>query len=159
MRKDKKKQGKRDYIKASINEFEIGEAGEKIVYNHERKKLINAYKEGKISDLNNKLEWVSRYDDSLGYDICSYDIDTKKKMYIEVKTTTGSATTAFYMSENEVIQSKKLGEQYYLYRLYKMDRYKPENVDFFILQGDITKNTDVSIEMQDYKVIIIKGKE
>lgn len=63
------------------------------------------------------------------------------------------------MSENEVEQSKKLGEQYYLYRLYKMDRCKPENVDYYILNGDISKNVDVRIEMQGYKVVIIKEKE
>ncbi len=154
--KDKKKQGKRDYIKAAINDFEIGEAGEKVVYNYEKQKLINAYKEGKISDLNDKIEWVSRYDDSAGYDIRSYDVDKKTVMYIEVKTTTSSATTPFYMSENEVAQSKELGEQYYLYRLYKMDRHKPGNVEFFVLQGDIGNNSNVSVEMQDYKVVIIK---
>lgn len=44
---NKKKQGKRDYIKAAINDFEIGEAGEKIVYNHEKQKLIEAYNVGK----------------------------------------------------------------------------------------------------------------
>lgn len=149
-----KKQGKRDYIKVAINDFEIGEAGEKIVYNHEKQKLIDAYNSGEITDLNNKLEWVSRFDDSLGYDIRSYDVENQKEMYIEVKTTTGNATTPFYMSENEVLQSEKLGEQYYLYRLYKMDRYKPENVDYYILNGDICKNADVSIEMQGYKVVI-----
>lgn len=155
----KKKQGKRDYIKTAINDFEIGEAGEKIVYNHEKQKLIDAYNEGKITDLNNKLEWVSRFDDSLGYDIRSYDVENQQEMYIEVKTTTGSATTSFYMSDNEILQSKKLGEQYYLYRLYKMDRYKPENVDYYILNGDISKNADVSIERQGYKVVIIKEND
>ncbi len=155
----KKKQGKRDYIKATINDFEIGEAGERIVYNHEKQKLINAYNAGKIVDLKDKLEWVSRFDDSLGYDIRSYDVDAKKEICIEVKTTTGSAVTPFYMSENEVEQSKKLGEQYYLYRLYKMDRCKPENVDYYILNGDISKNADVRIEMQGYKVVIIKEKK
>lgn len=155
----KKKQGKRDYIKAAINDFEIGEAGEKIVYNYEKQKLIDAYNAGKIVDLNSKLEWVSRFDDSLGYDIRSYDIEAKKEIYIEVKTTTGNATTPFYMSENEVAQSKKLGEQYYLYRLYKMDRCKPEIVDYYVLNGDISKNADVSIEMQGYKVVIIKEND
>lgn len=155
----RKKQGKRDYIKTAINDFEIGEAGEKIVYNHEKQKLIDAYNEGKITDLNNKLEWVSRFDDSSGYDIRSYDVENQQEMYIEVKTTTGNATTPFYMSENEIIQSEKLGEQYYLYRLYKMDRYKPENVDYYILNGDISKNVNVSMEMQGYKVVIIKEND
>lgn len=37
-----------------------------------------------------------------------------------------------------------------------MDRYKPENNDYYILNGDICKNADVSIEMQGYKVVIIR---
>lgn len=153
------KQGKRDYIKQAISNYEIGEAGERIVYEYEQQKLNEAYKAGRITDIKDKLEWISRTDDSIGYDIRSYDVDKNEEMYIEVKTTTGNAATPFYMSENEVVQSKKLGKQYYLYRLYKMDRHKPENVDFFILQGDITENTNVSIEMQDYKVAIIKEND
>ena len=75
--------------------------------------------------LNDKLEWVSRTDDSLGYDIRSYNVDEKREMYIEVKTTTGSSTTPFYISENEIDKSRELKDKYYIYRLYKMDRHNP----------------------------------
>lgn len=151
------KQGKRDYIKNTINNYEIGEAGERIVYEHEQKKLNEAFRTGKITDLKDKLEWISRTDDSVGYDIRSYDVDRKEEIYIEVKTTTGNAVTPFYMSENEIIQSKKLGEQYYLYRLYNMNRHKPESVDYFILQGDIGSNPNVTLEKQDYRVVFGKA--
>lgn len=155
----RRKQGKRDYIKEALNDFEIGEAGEKIVYNHEKQKLLDAYKEGKIENLKDKLEWVSRTDDSLGYDIRSYNVDEKREMYIEVKTTTGSSTSPFYISENEIDKSRELKDKYYIYRLYKMDRHNPENVDYFVLQGDISKNQHVTIEKQNCRVIINNSKD
>lgn len=155
-----KKQGKRDYIRQAINNYEIGEAGERIVYEYELKKLKEALKAGKISDLKDKLEWVSRTDDSLGYDIRSFDVEKETDVFIEVKTTTGAATTPFYMSENELEQSSKLEGQYLLYRLYKMDRHKPVNVEFFVLQGDIRKNLNVSVEKKgEYQVQLIKGND
>ena len=155
----RRKQGKRDYIKEALNDFEIGEAGEKIVYNHEKQKLLDAYKAGKIENLNDKLEWVSRTDDSLGYDIRSYNVDEKREMYIEVKTTTGSSTTPFYISENEIDKSRELKDKYYIYRLYKMDRHNPKNVDYFILQGDISTNQHVTIEKRNCRVIINNSTE
>lgn len=155
-----KKQGKRDYIKQTINNYEIGEAGERIVYEYELKKLTEALKKGKIKDLKDKIEWVSRTDDSLGYDIRSYDVDKGTDIFIEVKTTTGSGTTPFYMSENELKKSSELKEQYLLYRLYKMDRHKPLNVDFFVLNGDLRMNENVSVEKQEgYYVQLIKEKD
>ncbi|MGB4588968.1 MAG: DUF3883 domain-containing protein [Clostridiaceae bacterium] len=151
-----KKQGKRDYIKSAIDNFEIGEAGEKIVYEHEKKKLQQALKEGKMSELKNKIEWISRSDDSLGYDIKSYDVEKEEPIFIEVKTTVGVSNTPFFISENELKASEKLNNQYYLYRLYQMNRRKPEKVEFFILQGDISQNKNVEIESQNSRVIIVK---
>ena len=151
--------GKRDYIKQAIDNYEIGEAGERIVYEYEQKKLKDAYKAGKITDLKDTLEWVSRVDDSVGYDIRSYDVEAKKEVYIEVKTTIGNSKTPIYMTENELEQSERLAEQYLLYRLYRMDRHKPENVDFFVLQGNIRKNPYVSVEKKnEYKIQIVKDQ-
>ena len=109
--------------------------------------------------MNDKLEWVSRTDDSLGYDIRSYNVDEKREMYIEVKTTTGSSTSPFYISENEIDKSRELKDKYYIYRLYKMDRHNPENVDYFVLQGDVSTNQHVTIEKQNCRVIINNSTE
>lgn len=114
---------------------------------------------GLLNALNDKLEWVSRTDDSLGYDIRSYNVDEKREMYIEVKTTTGSSTTPFYISENEIDKSRELKDKYYIYRLYKMDRHNPKNVDYFILQGDISTNQHVTIEKRNCRVIINNSTE
>jgi len=152
----KKKQGKRDYIQLAIRDFEIGEAGERMVYEHEKHKLLEAVKAGKITDLKGKLEWVSRTDDSRGYDIKSYDADRQEPMYIEVKTTAAGASTPFYMSENELQTSQRLGDRYYIYRLYNVNRSKPEKVGYYILKGDISKNKSIQVERQDYVIRLNK---
>ena len=95
----------------------------------------------------------------MGYDIRSYNVDEKREMYIEVKTTTGSSTTPFYISENEIDKSRELKDKYYIYRLYKMDRHNPKNVDYFILQGDISTNQHVTIEKRNCRVIINNSTE
>lgn len=40
-----------------------------------------------------------------------------------------------------------------------MDRHNPENVDYFVLQGDISKNQHVTIEKQNCRVIINNSTE
>lgn len=158
-RKKEKTFGKRDYIKAAIDNFEIGEAGEKIVYEFEKIKLLNAYKDGRIDGLKGKLEWVSRKDDILGYDIKSYDIEKKEEMLIEVKSTVLDEQTPFYMSENEMRKSIDFSNKYYVYRLYNMDRIKPEKVDFYILYGDISENKNLTIEKGEYMVRLANNEK
>ena len=151
-----KKQGKRDYIQKAIDNFEIGEAGEEIVYQYEVKKLQKACAEGVIKSWEDKIEWVSRRDDSAGYDIRSYDAETGKDIYIEVKTTTANAATPFYISENELRCSAEFNEQYLLYRLYNLDRRKPEIVPFYVLQGDINMHPNVEI-IKGQSIVKIKS--
>ena len=156
--KNKKRTGKRDYIKNAINNFEIGEAGEKIVYEHEKKKLIHAISEGKLDNLENKLDWVSRYDDSAGYDIKSYDVELKKEMLIEVKTTTGKALTPFFISNIELITSHDYPENYYIYRLYDLDKSDAKNVNYYILEGDLMQNLEIEINAIGNEVRIKRKK-
>lgn len=145
-KKPTKKFGKRDYIQKAIDNFELGEAGELLVYNHEKKKLQDAKDKGLINDLKNKLKWVSRSDDTVGYDIKSFDPETQKEMYIEVKTTTGSSSEPFYMTENEVNTSKQLNNDYYIYRLYGFKRKNTDEVDFYIIQGDVNNNKKLNVK-------------
>ena len=55
-------------------------------------------------DLANKVTRVSEYDDSLGYDILSFDPITGKEKHIEVKTTSGTKNSFvdFYITDNEL---------------------------------------------------------
>ena len=103
-----KSKTKHDYIKEHIRNTDIGERGEKLVFEMEKKKLKEAVKVGKIATMDNLLKWVSIEDDAAGYDILSYDVDANNPIYIEVKTTTSSRLTPFYMSEGELDFSKKI---------------------------------------------------
>ena len=82
----------------------------KSVFNSEVKRLKD------FNDLN--LEWESKVDDSLGYDILSYELDGTPR-YIEVKTTKGNRSNSFsfYISHNELEKSKVL-KNYWIYQVF-----------------------------------------
>ena len=80
----------------NIKDFEIGEAGESLVYKYECEMIENVKKRGQI-DSSSFVKWISREDDYAGYDILSYDIDSKSEKFIEVKTTSGGKNTPFYI--------------------------------------------------------------
>ncbi len=147
----KKSKTKHDYLKESIKNIDIGERGEKLVYEQEKKKLINALKSGKKINIKECLKWVAIEDDSAGYDILSLDINTMQPMYIEVKTTTYSKSTPFYMSQGEIDFSKKNASNYHLYRIYNL---KNDVAEYFELTGDISKSTKVQIDAVSYLVTI-----
>lgn len=142
---------KHDYIKEHIRNTDIGERGEKLVFEMEKKKLKEAVKSGKIKSIENLLKWVSIEDDAAGYDILSYDVDTKEAIYIEVKTTTSSKLTPFYMSESELDFSKKNSSQYHLYRVYNFGK---DVANYFELIGDISKSAEAQVDAVNYLVSI-----
>lgn len=142
---------KHDYIKEHIRNTDIGERGEKLVLEMEKKKLKEAIKSGKIESMENLLKWVSIEDDAAGYDILSYDVDEQKAIYIEVKTTTSSKLTPFYMSESELDFSKKNSSQYHLYRVYNFGK---DVANYFELIGDISKSAEVQVDAVNYLVSI-----
>ena len=59
--------------------------------------------------------------DGAGYDVLSFAEDGTVK-YIEVKTTRGSAETAFFLSVNELAFARQHSTHYYVYRLYGYQR-------------------------------------
>lgn len=147
----KKAKTKHDYIKEHIKNADIGERGEKLVFAMEKKKLKSAVESGKISSMDKLLKWVSIEDDAAGYDILSYDIETMQPIYIEVKTTTSSKMTPFYMSEGELAFSKKNAGQYHLYRIYN---FQKEVAEYFVLTGDISVSAEVQVDAVNYLVSI-----
>lgn len=90
---------------------EIGLAGERIIFDYEKNKLIALG----LKNLSDKVEWVSQYDCKAGYDILSFDEQGNHK-YIEVKSST-SNSEKFYLSNNEIDISEKLQDQYFIYKV------------------------------------------
>lgn len=146
-----KNKTKHDFIKEHIRNTDIGERGEKLVFEEEKKKLKEAVNAGKISTMEGLLKWVSLEDDCAGYDILSYDVDTKEPIYIEVKTTTSGKYTPFFMSEGEINFSKNNASNYKLYRIYN---FKNSIAEYYELLGDISTSTEVQIDAVNYKVTL-----
>lgn len=107
-----------DWAKKYEDNQEIGNMGEEFVYQFERDKVANFSKR----DVE-RVQHLSRLQgDGLGYDISSIDEDGNI-LRIEVKTTSASEDTVFYMSRNE----KKFFEEYendgaVIYRVYNFDK-------------------------------------
>jgi hypothetical protein len=130
----------------------IGDIGEKLVLEYEKSYLIH----NKRTDLANRVRHVSKLDgDSEGYDVRSYSIDGKAK-YIEVKATTSTAGTAFYLSENERKFNSNNIDNYYLYRLFKLD-IANETANFYIRIGDLSHNFNLA--PTEYKVTLNKNNK
>ena len=112
--------GKGDYDKKNRSNRAIGLRGELIVYSAEKKRLKDA---GQLA-LGKKVDHVSLRDDSLGYDILSFDGDGRER-YIEVKSTTAKiADRGFFISNNELEKSQLL-KNYYLYLVFDVNDKKP----------------------------------
>lgn len=113
--------GKGDYISTAKEKTKVGLIGEKLIYENERDNLEEPLK--------SKVKHESLTDDSLGYDILSYD-ESGQKVYIEVKTTRGSfKNSRFFISENEKRKAEEL-QNYYIYFLSNIKSSKPKLIKF-----------------------------
>lgn len=96
----------------------LGEAGELLVYEYERLRLQTVGRQ----DLSECVHWVARDEgDGFGYDIRSFSGEGDKadqELWLEVKTTNGSAITPFYITRNELQVSKQWPDAYRIFRLY-----------------------------------------
>ncbi|MEF1342037.1 DUF3883 domain-containing protein, partial [Vibrio rotiferianus] len=93
-----RKRNKIDYINRSKKLKKIGNRGELIVLKAERNYLITNGK----PNLGELVEYIAEKDDSVGYDIKSYNLDGTERL-IEVKSTTHRVgTNNIYMSANEL---------------------------------------------------------
>ncbi|MHB1908202.1 MAG: protein NO VEIN domain-containing protein [Nitrososphaerales archaeon] len=123
---------------------QLGAIGEEIVFNFERKTLIEAGRK----DLSAMVEDLTD-NESLGYDIKSYTPLGAEK-YIEVKTTeTLGGKTKFIWSANEVRTAKDIGESYSIYRV-AIDRQK--NVKIYEIRNpsQLYAEGKISLDVKDY---------
>lgn len=134
--------GKKDYLSEYIDKAKIGLYGEQLVLRYEKEQLENLGKK----ELSKKVIQVSLNNDSLGYDILSYDEDGNEK-FIEVKTTRGN-NKYFYITENELNKSNKLNG----YMMYLVsDVLNNDKIKFTILSSDAINNSELS-------PVVYKGK-
>lgn len=118
-----------------------GTKGEEIVVKVEKDKLIASGRK----DLADKVKWVSKETDGLGYDIESFEImpdNTVKDIFIEVKTTSQDITTPFNVSLNEVEISEEKTDAYYIYRVFNLDE-KGQDIKYYRIEGSIKENFEL----------------
>jgi len=109
-----------DFEKENRRNKKLGDRGEIVVKIAEENDLKRFGRE----DLIKKIKQVSRYDDSLGYDILSFEEDGIKK-YIEVKSTKSRIGTAnFLISENQIRKSKSK-VNFYVYVVFEANKKNP----------------------------------
>ena len=128
---------------------EIGDEGEKIVYEYEKETI------GKIRpDLARSIKIVSATT-ILGYDILSvHPSGERSKKYIEVKTTKKnyeSEPTPFFMSINEWTVANQLGDNYFIYRVI----ITKKGISVFSIQNPAAKSKDGSLQIEPiaYKIV------
>jgi hypothetical protein len=68
--------------------------------------------------------------DGPGYDIRSFDPQTGAELLIEVKTTAGGPSTAYFFTDNELRVSREEADRYRLYRVYDFG----DDPSYFVLE-------------------------
>lgn len=109
----------------------LGMRGEELVMDYEISRLRKAGK----PDLAMLVDRVSLRDSRAGFDIRSFEIDGRDKL-IEVKTTSGGRSSAFFISANEVRASALNPDAYCIYRVFGL-RPEVEQACFYVLKGDV----------------------
>jgi len=129
---------KLNYIERENQNRRLGLNGERFIINYEKARLME-YGKDTLAD---KIEHVSREDDSLGFDIHSYETNGKDR-YIEVKTTNYARYTHFYVTPNELNASVRLDRQYHLYRVFNFIT----DPKFYMSRGDINENFNLDLAL------------
>ncbi|CAL65908.1 DUF3883 domain-containing protein [Christiangramia forsetii] len=134
--KGKNKGTKIDYSNRSRKFKRIGDRGEQIVLRAERKFL----NENGKKDLAKLVDQISERDDSVGYDILSFELDGTKRL-IEVKSTLRKiGKSSIYLSANElkVAENEK---NYYFYIIYEAGSKRPKI--WKVKSSDLLSNNNI----------------
>jgi hypothetical protein len=123
----------------------LGLAGEELVVAQEIARL----REANRSDLADRVVHTSLIEgDSAGYDVRSFSPEGEPR-HIEVKTTRGRRTTAFYVTANEVAFSGRHPDTYRLYRLFEFDP-KLNSAKYYVVAGALEQH--FSLEPTEFRV-------
>jgi hypothetical protein len=136
---------KQDFLKVHQHNLNIGDLGELFAIIKEKERLLR----NGLTSCINKLVHCSKENDTLGYDIISFS-DENTKRYIEVKTTTDSFATPFFLSQSEIKAMQQLNN-YFIYRIFDFD-VDTRVGKFFILNCQKDFQKYFTIEPVSYKI-------
>lgn len=117
----------------------IGLLGEEAVVAYERKRLTMANRPDLAQQV---VHGSSEHGDGSGYDVLSFTVEGEK-LFIEVKTTTGSVQERILLSSNEVDFSKENANHYALYRVYDVS-VDTDIWGLYIIYGSIEDSLDLT---------------
>ena len=144
-----------DYEKEAKKYKKLGDRGEYVVYQAEISRLMEELSISKSKAMK-LIKWVSRENDSFGYDIQSVNKD-KTPRYIEVKATQRKVGDLdFYYTENEYETAKKYGQDYYIYIVYEILTPHPK---VWIIKNPFNDNVGVNMKPVKYKVQLNTSKK
>lgn len=124
-----------DYAEQDARNRQLGELGERFVFNFERARL----KRAKRDDLAARVEWSSKErGDGLGYDVKSFGAEGSA-LFIEVKTTNLGIRTPFIISSSEVDVSEREQASYRLYRVFRF----AQDPKFYALAGSVRDSCEL----------------
>ena len=125
-----------NYLEREARNQELGLRGEEFVVRLEQYRLSLAGHDRLAA----KVEHVSQtHGDGLGYDVLSYDVDSRERL-IEVKTTKYGSETPFYLTRNEVAVSAREADSFHLYRVFSY-RAEPK---VFTLPGSLLETCSLA---------------
>lgn len=139
-------QSKGDYDAQNKTRQELGDRGEYVVMQKESALL-------KAVGVKKKPTQLSLTDDSLGYDILSFNPDGSPK-YIEVKSTTSLPKDfRFFLTDNEHNTALELGDAYHVYIVFNPHNAYPKIWD---LGNPFTENGKMKLMPVTYKLHLKK---
>ena len=126
---------------ARVNTKAIGDVGEAITIEHERKRLT-------LLDKENFLHLIKKIPETfaVGYDISSFEGIADIRRYIEVKTTVSMGKLAsknFHMTPSEWSAANTLKKNYFIYRL----MISTKDIGLFLIQDPVRKYKTDLLEM------------
>ncbi len=132
-----------DYEKEHRRNKEKGDFGERYF-----ESLIE--KNPDLIELGSPIANIEKQKDGVGYD---YMVNTEdgNLYYIEIKSTTSSASTPFYMSHNERSFMKQECENYRLIRFYDLKQKRREG-SFFVLTANELKSGEFDFKPTNFEI-------
>ena len=114
---ERKAGNKPDYIAQEITKCKNGEENEALIFEEEYAKVKTFAGEKELAEMK---QFFENKNDSEGFDILSFRMgdDGLKRIYIEVKSTTGGEETPIDISSNELAYAKGFKDDWFLYRVF-----------------------------------------
>ena len=138
-----------DYVGRAAAQMATGDLGEIVALHYEIRRV-----EAEMGfPATGVVRRVSAETDTLGYDIESFS--QGEKVFVEVKSTTGSFWSDFFLSSNEREVMERLGERYWLYRIFELSKIDA-SAKLSIFRGKTEIEASFELEPVSFR---LKGKQ